>query len=126
MMKMRLYASTAWFAVAAGCGDSGPPLVPVSGTVTLNGRPLANATVSFIPQESNKFGRPAQGTTGPLGYYKAMSRNRAGAVPGKYQVVVSQTAANEASAVTKEVPPNGGTINIDVKSPTSVEVKVNP
>ena len=34
--------------VAVGCGRPGPLLVPVSGTVTLDGKPLPAAEVSFI------------------------------------------------------------------------------
>jgi hypothetical protein len=33
--------------LAAGCG--GPKVVPVSGRVTLNGKPLPNASVEFLP-----------------------------------------------------------------------------
>src|SRR3954463_16414571 len=36
-------ATVAGFLV--GCGDSGPKLVPVTGTVTLNGKPLEGAVV---------------------------------------------------------------------------------
>src|SRR5947207_1494492 len=32
---------------AFGCGKSGPKVVPVSGTVTLDGRPLAEGLISF-------------------------------------------------------------------------------
>ncbi|MGL4551752.1 MAG: hypothetical protein ACRC33_11235, partial [Gemmataceae bacterium] len=40
---------------AAGCGR---PLASVEGTVTLDGRPLPDAEVQFLPD-------PTQGTTGP-------------------------------------------------------------
>jgi hypothetical protein len=32
-----------------GCGKAPPEIVPVSGTVTLDGKPLANVEVRFIP-----------------------------------------------------------------------------
>ena len=35
------------FGLAAGCG--GPPQAKVSGTVTLDGQPLENGTISFYP-----------------------------------------------------------------------------
>ena len=35
--------------VLTGCGDSGPVLVPVEGTVTLDGKPLANKSLMFVP-----------------------------------------------------------------------------
>ena len=37
----------------AGCGDE-YPLAPVSGTITLNGKPLADAHVSFEPMGKGK------------------------------------------------------------------------
>ena len=40
-----------------GCGDSGPKLVPVSGTVLLNGEPLEGATVVFTPARTPPAGR---------------------------------------------------------------------
>ncbi len=65
-----------WFALAfmltvAGCGDDGS--CPVSGTVTLDGQPVAMGSISF---------RPAKGTTG----------NTAGAaiVEGRYAVAAER------------------------------------
>jgi hypothetical protein len=37
----------ALFALLCGCGHAGPKLYPVSGTVTLDGQPLADGTVYF-------------------------------------------------------------------------------
>jgi len=34
-------------AIVAGCGPSGPIMVPVSGTVTLDGKPLDDGTIYF-------------------------------------------------------------------------------
>jgi hypothetical protein len=51
-----------------GCSPSQrPPLGQVSGTVTLNGEPLANATVRFTPAGP---GRTSQGTTDAAGRYE--------------------------------------------------------
>jgi len=73
-----------------GCGESGPKLVPVSGTVTINGKPLEGAEVVFSPDDSNNDGQPATDLTGPDGNYKAMTRGRSGVVPGKYKVVITK------------------------------------
>jgi hypothetical protein len=35
--------------VLIGCGPAPPQIVPVSGTVTLDGKPLPNAEIRFIP-----------------------------------------------------------------------------
>jgi outer membrane protein assembly factor BamB len=37
-------------AFAAGCGASPPPVVPAGGRITINGKPLAKALVTFVPQ----------------------------------------------------------------------------
>ncbi len=52
----------------AGCGPSSdvPKLAPVHGVVTMDGKPLANATVRFIPES----GRPSVGVTDEQGRYE--------------------------------------------------------
>jgi len=43
-----------------GCaGESGPELVPVTGTITLDGQPVQHAVIRFLPDAS-------QGTKGPI------------------------------------------------------------
>jgi hypothetical protein len=75
-----------------GCGKPvDPSLVPVSGTVTVDGQPLANATVTFIPKD----GTPGFGGTGKTDgsgqYTLTGSRdNAAGIPPGEYRVAVSK------------------------------------
>jgi hypothetical protein len=75
--------------VLPGCGG-GPKLVPISGTVTLNGKPFKDAEILFVPDPSNTVGLPGNDRTGPEGNYKAMTEGRSGLVPGKYKVVVSR------------------------------------
>ena len=79
--------------VPAGCSDDGPPLAPVSGRVTLDGKPLAGKTVKFIPDP----GTPGQGagaTTDAEGNYALLAarpgatRDTPGTPPGSYRVVV--------------------------------------
>ena len=36
------------FAALAGCGRSGPEVAPVHGRITLDGKPLAHASVNFV------------------------------------------------------------------------------
>lgn len=69
----------------AGCGRSG--LVPVKGTVKLDGQPLARATVLFIAQ--NPEGKNATGFTAADGKFRLSTlEGDQGALPGKYKVVV--------------------------------------
>jgi hypothetical protein len=82
------------FAIA-GCGGDGYSelgLVPVSGTVTLDGQPLAGAKVSFEGDDK----RVAIGTTDAAGRYTLMYDSQTpGATPGP-KVVRITTADAEA------------------------------
>jgi predicted small lipoprotein YifL len=74
----------------SGCGGGGPSDAPgtssVSGTVTLDKKPLADAMVLFTPTEG---GRPAVGTTDKNGKYTLQySTSARGAVPGSYTVEI--------------------------------------
>jgi len=87
-MRLRLIPLVAILALV-GC-DSGPKLVPVTGTVTMNGKPLEGAMVSFLPDQANPIATTGSDTTGPAGNYKIMTRGRAGLAPGKYKVGISK------------------------------------
>lgn len=74
-----------------GCGSD---LATVSGTVTMDGRPLAGSehlrgTVSFLPVGGH--GTAAIGYLDENGAYKLSSGSRVGVLPGKYMVSVSAT-----------------------------------
>jgi hypothetical protein len=70
---------------AVGCGKGS--VSKVEGIVTLDGKPLPGATVSFVPV--NKEGRPANGRTDSDGTFRLTTfRTDDGALPGEYQVIV--------------------------------------
>lgn len=77
-----------------GCGDSSnkvelPKTVPVTGTIKLDGKPLAGATVIFVPK-SGTAGIECTGATDAEGRYTLKQlRGGDGAPPGTYSVVVS-------------------------------------
>jgi hypothetical protein len=96
MMTRRILAAALLAASVIGCGDSGPRRVPVSGTVSLNGKPLEGAIISFLPVPENKEGMPAEDITGPSGNYKAMTKGRSGVVPGKYRVSITKSLVDPA------------------------------
>jgi hypothetical protein len=91
-----------------GCGGGGgdhPATVPVTGTVTYNGTPVDDATVTFSPSAD---GHPAIGKTDARGEFSLMTQwGTAGAVPGSYKVTVSKTEvqATEATEVEVEAAP---------------------
>jgi hypothetical protein len=69
----------------AGC-DAGSGLSPVTGTVTLDGKPYASAQVRFVPET----GRPSIGITDDSGVYSlTYIRDEKGAAPGSYRVDVT-------------------------------------
>lgn len=80
-----------------GCGDSGPKLVPVSGTITLDNEPMA-ADILFTPDPSNAAITSGGDTSGKAGNYKAMYAQRSGLAPGKYTVTVTEKTADAASS----------------------------
>jgi len=56
-------------APALGCGRNGPRPVPVSGTVTVDGEPLAGGAIMVAPEK----GRAAGGRIGPDGRFELSS-----------------------------------------------------
>lgn len=103
---MKRSVLVAAFLFLCGCGESGPALVSVTGTVTLNNKPLEGAVIQFLPDTSNQEGQPGEDETGPSGNYKARTRGRSGLVPGKYRVVITKnpTAPAQASEDFKDDP----------------------
>ena len=72
-----------------GCGDR---LAAVSGTVTLDGKPLESGpelsgTVQFIPEGGG--GTPAIGYLDASGRYQLASGSQSGIQPGKYAVTIA-------------------------------------
>lgn len=71
----------------SGCGSSGPEVGEVTGTVTLDGKPLPNAVLTFKSQAPN--GTTSMGVTGPDGKYTLMfTTDRSGAMLGKHDVEI--------------------------------------
>lgn len=119
----------------AGCGGDGgpplPPLVPVSGKVTLDGEPLSNAQISFL--SSGKGAIDARGETDDAGNYELSAAGKPGAAAGKYKVVIMISVGDvknipskvmlppkfsdaSATELTATVPEDGGTIDFPLKS----------
>src|SRR5262245_19465673 len=115
-MRQQLVSRSTWLVVSSlifvsGCGSGGKPppklgeLVPLTGTVTMDGQPLAQATVRFHPTEESGF-HGCQGTTDENGKYKLETdigdgKMKEGALPGHYQVTVSRLVKPDTGEVVK-------------------------
>lgn len=110
-----------------GCGDGGPNRIPVSGTVTMDGKPVNGGVLSFSPDASkgntarlsciapikegryelNTLGvqRSETGSGAPLGWYKVIVKTN---LPGQPKIEVN------------------GKYRDPKKTPLSIEVVDNP
>lgn len=81
--------------VLVGCGPTGPEYVPVTGTVTLDGKPLRLKTVFFAPEDGTP-GSGAGANTSEDGSYELLAvaggavEDVKGAIPGSYVVTVNE------------------------------------
>jgi len=65
-----LVLATAGLVLAAGCGPAGPQRYPVSGSVTLDGRPVPGCTLLFAPDVARGNSGPAAFAVGRDGRYE--------------------------------------------------------
>jgi hypothetical protein len=74
-----------------GCGgERGPELAPVTGLVTLDGKPLAGALVTFVPQGETR-GQGSFAHTDAAGKFELQTTDgQKGAVAGTYKVLVNK------------------------------------
>src|SRR5947209_19745243 len=93
--------------LAIGCGSK---YAPVSGKVTLNGKPLPNAHVMFQPvgkPGSIEAGEGSAGKTNEKGEFTlTSSTGKNGAMVGTHQVSISASEAQAGDRDTR--PPRGG------------------
>lgn len=116
----------------SGCGRSGPELTEVTGTVTLDGKPVPKATISFLP--SGEAGSPSYGRTDLQGKYElGYSLNAQGARLGSYNVEIatsklSKEELEEMKASGEEVPAESVSIPEKYKAASALtaEVKSGP
>jgi len=83
----------------AGCsGSKGPALVPVKGTLTINGQAADGVTITFSPVD---VGKPS--ASGPVknGAFELFtgSEGKPGAAPGKYKVVLAESSGSLEAAM---------------------------
>ena len=104
-----------------GCGPGGPAIESVEGTVTLDGEPLPNASVVFVPES----GRPAGATTDSQGHYVlTFSEGRKGAMLGKHKVRISTARDPSETPDGEPIPASPETIPMKYNAQTELEFTV--
>src|SRR5262245_12253374 len=82
--------------MALGCSGGGKP-IKVEGKVTLDGKPLPEALIQFLP-EGEQGGPPANGLSGTDGTFRLTTFNSGdGALPGTYKVTVTVGTEEDSS-----------------------------
>ena len=91
----------------AGCSRKVPPS-PIEGTVKLDGKPLAEATVMFwsTDDDPEARGRYAIGTTDSEGHFTVKNAgSREGLEPGRYKVTFSKVVGPNGKVIVAAIKP---------------------
>ena len=111
--------------ILAGCSSSAG-LAPVSGKVTLDGKPLADAHVAFQPMAGSKMPKSAGsfGVTNENGDFtlRTFDDERPGAAVGSHRVLINLKRANTDDAPPR-TPPKRLPERYNVQSELNFEVK---
>jgi hypothetical protein len=123
---VRLYPVPLLFIVASGCSGE-PTIYPVTGTVTINGKPTGKVLVNVYPADgsAHNFGtRHAIGITDAQGKFKLIcSGGMEGIEAGQYKVTFSRPMVRGQAALTdaNSKPEDSGTVESIPKDYTQVE-----
>ena len=98
-MTRSTFGAVAIFAAVlflSGCSTSAPPIVPAEGVVLLNGQPLPNAQVQFIPTAQGLGPEYiATGTTDEKGRFTLICKGQTGACACENRVTVADASPPE-------------------------------
>ncbi|WP_437203970.1 hypothetical protein [Planctomicrobium sp. SH664] len=123
-MDRRIWTATALITIALGFSGckQGPVTAEVHGQVTLDGQPLTEASVSFIPAN----GRPSEAYTDQEGKFVLRhTRSQSGCLLGPHKVLISTfemyrrpelvpAEYNERTTLTFDVQPGGNEANFNL------------
>jgi hypothetical protein len=102
----------------SGCGSDRPPLGSLTGTVTLDGKPVQYGGLMFLPVDG---GRPSLGGTNEKGEFRAMYVHGVpGAIVGKHRVSFEEGSAEDKKE--DEFKPYAPPANNYTISPSEIEV----
>lgn len=108
-----------------GCSQHGAPgLASVTGTVTLDGAPLANAFVVFSPKDSTE--KPSRAYTDSDGHYElTYLRDMKGAVVGEHTVRITTATENRPQEILPARYNSRTELEVTVKPGSNDEVDFN-
>jgi hypothetical protein len=119
--------------LAAGCGPKAREIAPVSGKVMLDGKPLANANVAFMPQATaGTVGHvTSRGRTDAQGNYTLKTADdppREGAVVGTHKVYIATGSSDALAEVLEDQATKGPRERVPAKynAQTSLKRDVPP
>ncbi|MCR9291556.1 MAG: hypothetical protein NXI32_02480 [bacterium] len=105
--------------VIAGCGSDRPPLASLTGTVTLDGKPVQYGGLMFSPVDG---GRPSLAGLNEKGEFEASYvYGVPGAIIGKHRVVFEESTATESEE--DEFKPYAPPVDNYTISPKEIEVE---
>ena len=92
----RLFFPIAVACALAGCGNDNARVYPVSGTVTVKGKPMSlGGSIALVPIDG-QVGPAAGGTIAADGSFVLSTYEEGdGALPGKHRVVITQVTEQE-------------------------------
>lgn len=102
-VHVRVMMSLVWCIILAGCSSSAEdqlPRQPVSGTVTVDDKPLKDGSITFTPDDLGRSDAVTAGAVITEGSYTIPKQG--GPTPGKYRVAI--LGADEAPPPSKEAP----------------------
>jgi hypothetical protein len=123
---------TLWFLTALlGVGCGGPRVVPVSGVVTLDGHPLAHASVSFQPISPGKGVNPGPGSLGETddnGAFtlRVVGVDRNGAYVGRHRVEIAKYTRDRVDPASDRGPPSRNLVPPKYNLQTTLTYEVPP
>jgi hypothetical protein len=87
-----LFVSVFCLVIFNGCGDSTSisGLVPANGKVTLDGAPVGDVNIVFMPMPGSASNRYATAVSKSDGTFQMQTNNSAGVLPGKYSITFSK------------------------------------
>ncbi len=124
-----LFACSSFLFMGCETNNTGLTFVPASGIITLDGVPLVEADVEFVPQDiqPNENGLGGSGgfaNTDDQGRFEMYTASNAGVEPGTYLVKIRKTSQPEITDPEARVPPGKEMVPAQYNSKSDLVVEL--